>query len=204
MKKIDLIGQKFGRLTAVRDVGASSNGRLWLCCCVCGQDVVVRCKDLRSGSTMSCGCWQREIAGSRMSATFFKHGHTAPKSPEYTTWTNMVQRCTNPHNSMWPYYGGANPPVKIDLRWLGDHGFENFLADMGSRPEGTTLGRFLDSGNYKKSNCEWQTQFEQGAQRSGKAAATALHNRRPVRASVLWVWKRLLKVEQPAAQLVAA
>jgi hypothetical protein len=62
----------------------------------------------------------------------------------------------------WMSYGGANPPVIICDRWQGEHGVENFIADMGERPEGTTLGRFGDVGDYEPGNVSWQTWKEQG------------------------------------------
>lgn len=52
--------------------------------------------------------------------------------------------------------------VDVCVRW---HKFENFLSDMGERPEGTTLGRFGDVGNYEPGNCKWMTWAEQLANR---------------------------------------
>ena len=89
-------------------------------------------------------------------------------SRTYVTWQGMIARCTNPYNMRFSSYGGANPPVAICDRWLGRDGFENFLLDMGERPEGTSLGRFGDVGNYEKSNCEWQTPKQQGAEQKIK------------------------------------
>lgn len=57
--------------------------------------------------------------------------------------------------------------------------FENFLADMGSRPEGTTLGRFGDIGNYEPGNCEWQTPKQQGAEQRIKRQLRFLAVERP-------------------------
>jgi hypothetical protein len=59
-------------------------------------------------------------------------------------------------------YGGATPAIRVCRRWLK---FGNFLADMGDRPSGTSLGRHGDVGIYKKSNCSWQTRTEQGHHR---------------------------------------
>lgn len=69
----------------------------------------------------------------------------------------MKQRCLNPKNPRWASYGGAG--VKLDERW---HRFENFVADMGERPEGRTLDRYPDpNGDYNKDNCRWATLSEQ-------------------------------------------
>ena len=83
----------------------------------------------------------------------------------------MRYRCLNPNSIGWPKYGGANPPVTIYQSWLGEDGFNNFLADIGERPPGTTLGRFLDTGNYEPGNVAWQTPAEQAAEQKKKRAA---------------------------------
>jgi hypothetical protein len=90
-----------------------------------------------------------------------KHGGIMERvrTPEYGSYGAMKHRCLNPKNLRWSFYGGAG--VKICDRWLGEKGFENFLADLGPRPAGTTLGRFGDVGNYEPGNCAWQTSKEQ-------------------------------------------
>jgi hypothetical protein len=86
-----------------------------------------------------------------------KHGHAANGySPTYRSWLSMKNRCQQPASKGWKHYGGAG--IKICDRWLM---FSNFLADMGERPEGKTLGRIGDTGDYEPGNCEWQTTAEQ-------------------------------------------
>jgi len=85
-----------------------------------------------------------------------RHGHAARiggVSPTYITWANMVGRCAA-HRASWlsPY---ALQGITVCDRWLK---FENFLADMGERPEGTSIDRFPNgSGNYEPGNCRWAT-----------------------------------------------
>jgi hypothetical protein len=74
----------------------------------------------------------------------------------------MLRRCINPNIAQWKFYGGANPPVTVCERWRGNHGFENFLADMGERPTPKhTLSRLADSGNYEPGNVAWHTWKQQ-------------------------------------------
>lgn len=62
MKKIDLTGDIYGRLTVITDDGSRSNtGRvLWLCECSCGNKVHVQSQNLKNGRTKSCGCLNDE------------------------------------------------------------------------------------------------------------------------------------------------
>jgi hypothetical protein len=177
----DRTGQVFGRLTAVRCIGCNQRGAVWLCRCACdGKEIEVVSSDLQSGHALSCGCWRRENLAIRHQDPNFKpnvkHGYVVGgKSRVYQSWSNMMSRCTNPNYTQWNDYGGAKPPVLVCERWHGEHGFENFLADMGERPEGTSLSRYLDSGNYEPGNVEWGTAKQQAAERRGKHAMFALH-----------------------------
>lgn len=92
-----------------------------------------------------------------------KHGHTSGtfwRSREYQSWQNMLQRCENPKNPNYPYYGGRG--IAVCAEW---HAFTAFLASMGSRPAGTSLDRINNGGNYEPGNCRWATARQQGANR---------------------------------------
>ena len=55
-KKLDLTGQRFGKLTVLRPAENIGDCTAWICQCDCGQETVVRTSKLRSGRTASCGC----------------------------------------------------------------------------------------------------------------------------------------------------
>ena len=156
-KFIDLSGQIFARLTVMgrSDIHRAS-GVLWKCSCSCGGVAVVDSLKLRTGHTTSCGCHQREVF-SRLT-----HGQSKAKTRTYRTWKEMRQRCLNPNNDKWRWYGGRG--ISICREW---DKFEVFWADMGDRPEGKTIDRIDSDGNYEKSNCRWATPTEQATTNRG-------------------------------------
>lgn len=72
----------------------------------------------------------------------------------------MIARCTDPRVNGFAYYGGRG--IAVCERWAS---FENFLADMGGRPEGKTLDRIDNDRGYEPINCRWATNAEQRANR---------------------------------------
>jgi hypothetical protein len=99
------------------------------------------------------------------------HGHSL--TPEYNIWFKLVSRCTQPHDSHYQFYGGANPPIRVCDRWNPARGgsFENFLADMGPRPSPQhSIGRACDLADYKLGGCFWQTREEQSLAGKNKRA----------------------------------
>lgn len=165
-KVIDLAGQKFGRLVVLSRAENDKFGNAhWLCQCDCGAVHTVRGLDLRSGHSRSCGCLQRERA--EVSATAnATHGHarTGKHSPEYWAWINMRKRCLNPSATSYEDYGGRG--ITVCDRWRDAHGgFESFLADMAPRPEGMTLDRINNDGDYEPGNVPWATPKQQANNR---------------------------------------
>ena len=159
MRAHELTGKRFTRLLVIKRLGNTKHGHtFWKCLCECGREHNVASGELLNGDTKSCGCLKRE----RIARVTYKHGHAKRGrwgSPTYQSWLAMHNRCTNPKQINWPDYGGRG--IRICERWRGEHGFQNFFADMGHRPMGKTLDRIDVSKNYEPDNCRWATRVEQ-------------------------------------------
>ncbi len=147
--KTDLTSKRFGRLI-VKSFSKRINGKLyWNCLCDCGNEKVVFQSCLLTGGTSSCGC----LKGRRGTT------HGGSYSYTYKAWRNMRKRCLQPNFKYYYNYGGRG--ITITEKWLGKDGYTTFLSDMGERPDGLTLERMNNDGNYEPSNCKWATMKEQ-------------------------------------------
>lgn len=72
MRKLDLTGQKYYRLTVLESVAAVNGRSAWKCQCDCGIIKIVKTDDLRSGDTKSCGCWNQEQRSKRAENMYSK------------------------------------------------------------------------------------------------------------------------------------
>lgn len=128
----------------------------WLCLCECGTKKWILAGKLSGNGrkNQSCGCSKNEF----ISKTMTKHGMEG--EPTYRSWRSMKTRCTNKNTPYFHNYGGRG--ITYCESW---EKFENFLADMGVRPDGSWLERKNNDLGYSKENCVWATPKSQGRNR---------------------------------------
>lgn len=154
---IDLTGRVFHAWTVLGKAENSGGRTKWRCRCACGIEKSVFTNHLVEGRSKSCGCIRPTKA------------RVIQRHPLYSTWSNMLQRCSNPNNKSYKNYGGRG--ITVCVRWRTD--FWSFVADMGDRPtRGHSLERMDNNLGYTPENCVWATRVEQGRNRRNNHLVT--------------------------------
>lgn len=156
---VDIVGNRYGRLTVLCFSKTFNHHAYWLCKCDCGNETVVEGRDLRKGNTKSCGCLKRtkNKNGLKKGCPGYRKSHGMKGTRIYRTWCGMKTRCLNPNHPRYKDYGGRG--ITICKKWLS---FDGFYDDMkeGYSDE-LTLDRIDNNKGYYKDNCKWSTTFEQ-------------------------------------------
>lgn len=157
---IDVCGDRYGRLIALRRTANQGRRTVWLFRCDCGNEVALRLELVRGGTTKSCGCLRAEVTRDRS----LTHGHHVGRKATRTlkAYQHAKSRCFNANDPKFPHYGGRG--ITMCQEWVAS--FEAFLADMGDCPDGRTLDRVDVNGHYEPRNCRWATSAQQARSRT--------------------------------------
>jgi len=144
-----MIGMRFGKLVTIESTHTIYGDKFvksWLCQCDCGGTKIITSGNLKNGTTNSCGC---------MAHKHTKHGKSYTKA--YRRWRNMLNRCSEKIvNDDYFNYGFRG--IKVCDRWKV---FANFYADVGDAPDGMSLDRIDNDGDYEPNNWRWAMPLEQ-------------------------------------------
>lgn len=167
MTKIDITGNRYGRLVVIKECGKRKTNTEWLCKCDCGNFHKATTNSLNMGSVKSCGCLHSEMAVKNgKKAT--KHGNS--HSRLYRIWGNMKTRCCNPNSNCFHSYGGRG--IKICDEWIDDfNNFKEWALSNGYKRE-LSIDRIDTNGNYEPNNCRWVTMQEQQNNRRNNRLVT--------------------------------
>lgn len=152
----NLIGNKFSSLSVTGYGGCKGKParQWWICKCDCGAVVSIRSDALTCGHSTSCGCYMKKNNGDRART------HGKSHYPEYRVWVGIIRRTLVPSEPNYDRYGGRG--ITVCDRWRDS--FENFISDMGRRPDGRySINRKDNDGSYSPENCEWTTAEIQAA-----------------------------------------
>lgn len=209
-------GQRFGRGTVIDPeikVGvrkAKPNGERGAGLrCDCGNQYAARLSHLFAGAIQSCGCvlqeWASELAHQYgpsvgqpvAAAASVTHGLTSHEL--YNTWNQMLRRCEDPRNHRYDRYGGRG--IKVCERWY-DVG--QFVADieneLGPRPDGMTLDRLNNDGDYAPGNVRWASRSEQRINQAARQRAIDYTDHPPTLEDVQ-KWPAAVSVARASAAL---
>lgn len=153
--RADMKGKRYFDLLVLAYSHTKGGKAYWYVQCVCENKKTVRGEHLRAGKVKSCGYLNRK----KCKLNPITHGMS--KTPIYTTWQAMKDRCFNTKADNYINYGGRG--ITVCDRWVNS--FENFIIDMGPRPEGKTLDRINNNKNYSPENCQWSTPKVQASNR---------------------------------------
>ena len=147
VKSLDLVGSKFNRWTVIKRVENKHGKSRWICVCDCGTKKELYGESVKSGGTISCGCYQKDNP-SRLT-------HGGRHTRLYNVWSKMKARCSCEKWHAYNRYGGRG--IKVCQEWAHDFvAFRDWAFSNGYNDD-LELDRKDNDGDYCPDNCQWLT-----------------------------------------------
>lgn len=165
----DQTGKKVGLLTVLEKdpnkIKESGKQPIYKCLCECGETTYVPAWLLHHTAIEHCGCKSK----------------LSPRQKLERKYLDMIDRCRNPKNSNYKYYGARK--IRVCKKWRIS--FTDFEKDMGYPPPGFgkdkyTLERINVNGNYEPNNCKWEPVKKQNNNKTNSRFITVDGKKRTV------------------------
>ena len=163
---LDITGERYGRLVALGPISKTPEGKMvWQFRCDCGNLHSATLRNVRSGSTVSCGCYRKEQEPANKT-----HGLHGDRT--LNILRHMIERCGNPQSPAYANYGGRG--IKVCESWKNSpNEFHDYVSKLpGYGVENMTLDRIDNDGNYEPGNVRWATRTQQSLNRRNNRLLT--------------------------------